>query len=209
MKQPHRKRGAREGAFTLMELMAVVAILFVVMGMVIGTSSYAKRKTWESQARAQIQAITTALEAYKSDNGGYPPLDTAAFNGDASSVEGYVSTSFPNGTRAYAIASVAANIPVDGWANSQFIYRALAGGSKKYMQFKPSQVVTVGSSGTLLPSGGATVVVDPWGFPYGYNPTQPKGNGQSFDLWSSGANMVSANNAYPLNGTVLDDLLNW
>ena len=220
------ERRASRG-FTLIELLTVMAIIVVLAGLTMGLSSYANRKALESRAKAEIRAMELALEAYKADNGGYPPLNEKAFLGDVTSTEGYITNIFSY-SPPVPPGSPALLTQTNGWTNSQFIYRALTQGSKKYMSFRNNQIATVRHPTTapILPldpsSSGLTnkaiILLDPLGYPYGYAPRGPVGhtsagatnqlaNPQNFDLWSAGLNSKSD---YPTNLTLnVDDIGNW
>jgi prepilin-type N-terminal cleavage/methylation domain-containing protein len=71
---------ARPGAFTLLELLVVVAIIAILAGLTLGTMGYVNRKGAESRARAEIAAIAVAIDSYKLDLGSYPPAPTNATN---------------------------------------------------------------------------------------------------------------------------------
>jgi general secretion pathway protein G len=58
--------------FTLIELMVAVVIMAILMGLVIGLSGLARRKSVDAQARAELQTLATALEEYKLVAGTYP-----------------------------------------------------------------------------------------------------------------------------------------
>src|SRR5947207_4683932 len=67
------------GAFTLIELLIVMAIIIVLEGLILATANYVQKKGYRSRAEAEIAAISAALENYKADNGVYPSNgDTAA-----------------------------------------------------------------------------------------------------------------------------------
>src|ERR1043165_6366561 len=59
-------------AFTLVELLAVMAIILLLAGMIIGIGSYMSRKSLESKARSQLHQLNLALELYKNDWGAFP-----------------------------------------------------------------------------------------------------------------------------------------
>jgi len=59
-------------AFTLIELLIVIAIIAVLAGLVLGAASSVQKKGARSRAEAEIAAIGAALESYKADNGDYP-----------------------------------------------------------------------------------------------------------------------------------------
>lgn len=217
-------------AFSLIELLVVVAIILTLAGLTIGAASYVGRRAKIEQAKAEVSAMVVALEMYKADNGAYPPLDARAFNGATASIEGRVLDSFPNGMPVTGsgkeIVYFAPN-PVypfatttNGWTNSQFIFRALTAGPKIYMSFRSNQIATVQSLYSVLPNPAgvtnyAQVILDPWGVPYGYQPTSPRANPSGFDLWSAGPDNACSNAFY--DGEVVgyyftpanDDITNW
>lgn len=225
--------------FTLVELLVVVAVMLVLAGLLVGAGQYAGQRAMVSRCKADIQAIDLALEAYRADEGGYPPLNLLAFQGKSTSPEGFLvfpgssnalvyapdaSTAFANDWLLYYIDvnSVAFNqnsllgtIFTNGWYNSQYIYRALAGGNKKYITFRSDQVLSASNGCAILPVPRvANVVIDPWGVPYGYNPATPVGNPGRFDLWSAGPDKLCSNSMYQCFPSwyrvpVDDDVTNW
>ncbi len=60
------------GGFTLLELMATVAIIAIVAGLALGTLGYVNRKSAESRAKSEVAAISAAIDSYKLDFGSYP-----------------------------------------------------------------------------------------------------------------------------------------
>ncbi len=187
--------------FTLIELLTVISIIAILAGLTIGVSSYANRNAVESRIKAELKAMETALEAYKADYGGYPPLypppdDVNAFTpGNPLPADGrQISTNFVATT----------GVPKsNGWLNCYFVWRALSGTNtpKTYMTFTPKQLSTQTVSGVTY-----TLILDPNGNPYGYNPYNPKGNPQTFDLFSAG---VDGKCSYPTLTSTNDDLGNW
>ena len=61
--------------FTLVELLVVIVIIGILASLVVGLSGTASRKMRESRTRAELVAIETAIEAYKSKFGHYPPCN--------------------------------------------------------------------------------------------------------------------------------------
>jgi len=66
--------GARRRAFTLIELLTVISIIVILAGLTIGIISIAQKKSYEGQAQAQLNLITTALTRYYEKFGEYPPF---------------------------------------------------------------------------------------------------------------------------------------
>jgi type II secretory pathway pseudopilin PulG len=60
-------------AFTLIDLLAVIAIIGVLAGMVVGLSGIAIEKQRASRIRTEHTKLMTAIESYKAELGNYPP----------------------------------------------------------------------------------------------------------------------------------------
>lgn len=67
------------GAFTLMELLAVLAIVGILASLAIGTLGYVNRKGAEGRARAEVAALSAAIDRFHSDHGSYPVSATMLF----------------------------------------------------------------------------------------------------------------------------------
>jgi len=65
-------RSVRGVAFTLVELMIVVAVIGVVAGIVLAAAGGVQKKAARDQAKAEIKMICVALESFKSSTGSYP-----------------------------------------------------------------------------------------------------------------------------------------
>ena len=157
------------GAFTLIELLIVTAIIIVLAGMILATAGYVQKKGYRSRTEAEIAAICAALENYKADNGVYPRDEvTDNFSVSTTSVSDYD-------------------------ASSLKLYEYLSGDTthdriaetKTYFPFKPNQLSPTDQTQPV------SAVRDPFGNPYGYstaksaNPTTALvGYNPTFDLWS-------------------------
>lgn len=161
------------GAFTLLELMTVIVIIFVLVGIIIGTQGYVQRRGAFSRAQAEIQAMSAALESYRADNGIYPQFDSMG----------------PDGTfhpKNYTLSSLTLYAALTGqgidddddpptavWPPPQK--------AKRYMDFRPQMLAGVTSK---QKSGDVEFIEDPFGYSYGYS---TKGDhNPTFDLWSTG-----------------------
>lgn len=71
-------RALARRAFTLIEILVVIAIIAILAGLILGTSGYVQEKAGNSRAEAEIKALSNAIEAYKLDNGVYPNGDGSA-----------------------------------------------------------------------------------------------------------------------------------
>ncbi|MBX3729343.1 MAG: prepilin-type N-terminal cleavage/methylation domain-containing protein [Candidatus Sumerlaeia bacterium] len=71
MKASATPRGPR--AFTLIELLIVVAIIAILAAIAVPNFLEAQTRSKVSRTKADIRSITTALEAYRVDGNAYPP----------------------------------------------------------------------------------------------------------------------------------------
>jgi general secretion pathway protein G len=60
------------GAFTLIELLVVVAIIAILAALTLSTLGYVNKKGADSRARAEVAALSAAIESFKLDTGFYP-----------------------------------------------------------------------------------------------------------------------------------------
>lgn len=65
------KTSFRRG-FTLVEMLAVIAIIVILAALVIGGMGYVRDKQARSQAKVQVDLLSAALEEYKLDKGSFP-----------------------------------------------------------------------------------------------------------------------------------------
>ncbi len=72
----HRAR-RRNLRFTLIELLTVMAIIFVLAAMIVGVSAVVSRNMAEAKTKAKLEAAMLALQEYQQDRGYFPPLSGA------------------------------------------------------------------------------------------------------------------------------------
>jgi type II secretory pathway pseudopilin PulG len=175
---PRKKLRARKCvAFTVIEFVMVLAIIAVLAALILFAGYDVPGPSSRSRASAEIQAMSTALESFKTDHGTYPPA--------ASLLTNYLGNDVTQSGGNYQI-------------SSQTLYRALSGQTnftdqpnaetKVYMSFKRNMVGD---------AAGGSFVKDPSGNPYGYSTgrgTSFPYNGEGyFDLWSTaGTKGISA-----------------
>ncbi|HWB52641.1 MAG TPA: type II secretion system protein [Tepidisphaeraceae bacterium] len=64
-------------AFTLIELLVVIGIMVLLIGILVPVLSHARAKARKIRLQADLQTISSALEAYRSDFGDYPRPEAA------------------------------------------------------------------------------------------------------------------------------------
>ncbi len=194
-------------AFTLVELLTVIAVIAVIAALIFPVASTVKRQVDLHSAQAQMSQLETALERYKSACGFYPP---SCPNGPLTNqlyyeLEGTVLTNI-SGTPSYMTLDHLATIPVSslssvfGAAVGGFMNCSKPGGDESAQpardfltDLNTNQVGTVLVAGTPVnllvtplggpdssytPLGSANSGVNPWRYAYpGTN------NPGSYDLW--------------------------
>ncbi len=156
---------SRRQAFTLVEVMVVVAIIVILMSLVIGGVGYIETKRREEGAKVTIGRLNMALEQYKT-NTGLIPED--AKNPTLSSNQLY-----------RVLFGDADN---DGKTDE--------GAVVYYDDLDPN--ISKGQKGNRLVEkrNNVYVILDPWGQPYryrrGFNEGNTNARNPDFDIWSIG-----------------------
>jgi prepilin-type N-terminal cleavage/methylation domain-containing protein len=177
--------GKARRAFTLIELIVVIAIIIILAGLILSTVGYVQKKGARSRAETEIAAMSAAIESYKADNGIYPRDDTT--NQYTDTLDARQDT---NATATvYQNASLYLYNSLFGATNGS---RTPASGARSYFVFKPNMLSPVDQTLNV------EYIRDPFGNSYGYStanqadPATPKGYNPTFDLWST-ANSTDAN----------------
>lgn len=107
-RQYHLPRQARQGGFTLIEIMVVVVILGVLAGLV-GINVFGNvDKANVQAAEADLRTISQALDMYRLDNHAYPTTE----QGLRALVER------PENVRSYPEGGYLKSVPEDPWGNA-------------------------------------------------------------------------------------------
>jgi len=188
---------ATTGAFTLIELIVVIAIIIVLAGLILSTVGYVQKKGARSRAETEIAAMSAACESYKADNGIYP-RDTTSNTTDNLNAQTDLNpsaTPFPNvyqKASQFLYGELSADRDFDGTADT---------GSRSYLSLKPGSLLRNDMSNPPSSSNQVTAIRDPFGNSYGYstaNQVAPaNGYNPTFDLWSTAG------------GTQLSDVPGW
>jgi type II secretory pathway pseudopilin PulG len=204
-------------AFTLIELMAVITIIIILAGIVVGGMGYVNEKQARSKAQVQIGLLSKALEEYKLDMGIYPPTadktTASSPNGTSTSADLYV-VLFYEGYDYNKQPTPPAN-----WVKTVGNNTAFPKATRIYL---PELDPTNSKQGWVDPVTGtppaSTTIKDPWGNQYCYR-TATNANGGAnattqnpdFDLWSMGKDgktKIGVNDTAK-TGDNLDDIRNF
>lgn len=90
MNRAEYRRSSRRGreGLTLVELLAVTAVMAILAGIVVGMANFASRRALESQVQAELQTLRTLLDGYRLDHGQYPQISNNPDNNNLGRVLG-------------------------------------------------------------------------------------------------------------------------
>ena len=174
-----------KSAFTLIELMAVITIIVILAGLVVGGLGFVNDRQAKNKAQVQMALISKALEDYKLDTGTYPP--TTDKTGNLTTAAGTSTSSILFKALYWDSDNDGIGVPAD---TDQKIYLP---------DLDPLTSKQGWTSATPAPSA-ATTIVDPWGNQYCYRtafgtppatgttPVNSSTQNPDFDLWSMGKN---------------------
>lgn len=191
---PLYSQAARQRGFTLIELLTVIAIIAILASLILGISGWANKKAATQRIAGEIQAISSACEAYKADNAIYP-RDSAT------------------GSVTDALDPRKSGDPKNYKAASLYLYKALSGDNdangvvdtnddqsgsnpkvkpKTYIPFNRGQL---GWTDPVAKTAPVLYIADAFGNSYGYSTayqadvdkgvTPTHGYNPTFDLWST------------------------
>lgn len=157
--------------FTLVELLAVVAIIGILATVGVGSYNMIQSRAQEKRAETQKSLFIAGLTQYKADFDEYPNKD--------SDLGDYSAPVFPR----------ANENAVRSDRSSGLLVRALGGGTeeRKIKTYIPD-LAQFENQQAWFPSRDRDYVVDPWANPWAYRAgfTFSQNGKKSFDLWSAG-----------------------
>ncbi|MDX1765579.1 MAG: type II secretion system protein [Candidatus Saccharimonadales bacterium] len=68
-----------DSGFTIVELLIVIVVIGILAALVLNTFSGIQERARDTERRTDINSLSTQLEVYYADNGGYPDGSTAGF----------------------------------------------------------------------------------------------------------------------------------
>lgn len=199
-------------AFTLIEMLTVMAIIAVIASLVMAANSLVNQKAARARAEGEIQAISAASESYKADNGIYPTHSDSseAFKGESGVTDNIDPRKDKNPMdKKYQLSSLYLYSQLSGdLTGSNGPDGKVDADAKVYFPFKPEMLGTEKNK-TTNKIEKVLYLQDPFGQSYGYSTAaataeaeyqrelrktpgakrgdNPKGyNSAGFDLWSTG-----------------------
>ena len=184
----HLRHASRRDAFTLMEMLVVIAVIGILAAMIVGLFPGVMEKKARNRVRAELMSLTVAIEDFKKDQGFYPPDNPNSAAGSPLFYE-LVGCALNNnqfipviGTPV-PVARVKPSFGVDGFVNT-------AAGNKPSKNYLPDLKDLQHGTLTNSPPTPVEVLVAPYkGLggdfnPWHYNSSSPVHNPGSFDLWA-------------------------
>ena len=183
-----RRPARRFQAYTLVEMLTVIAIIALLATLVLAVIPMVREKRDKAVARAQLRALTVAINSYKTDLNEYPPDNPKASDRPPLFYE-LTGVSF-DGSGVYRSAVAATNMAAANLPFSSKGFRNCrpdgGAGQNFYAELKPKQYAQDPSG---PPYGGYWFLVvpvrgpDPDFNPFHYISTHPTNNPNSYDLW--------------------------
>lgn len=168
-------RKSTSSAFTLVELLTVLAIIVILTGLVISVGGYVQKKAALSRAQGEISMLEAACESYKSDNGSYP-RDTSSNNSVTDLINPKTDLIPSEAKGKYE-------------ASSLFLYKELSGdktgkgdspdgipddGQPRYLKEIEPRILKVIKDKVTNVIKEVLYLQDPFGFPYAYSTSAAK-----------------------------------
>jgi len=187
-------------AFTLVELLTVMAIIGILAALILSVARSASDQARRKRAEAEIQGFSTGLESFKADNGDYPrclPNSDTMVSDNVDPRNGNSAGDLPSASRVLYV-GLSGDVNLNQTPGN-------GNGMKTYFEFRP-KMLHLGVGGAI------DSLVDPWGNVYGYSTachadaiagksaTSTRGYNPTFDLWST-ANSTA--------GTSITWIKNW
>ncbi len=192
-RSPHRN------AFTLIEMITVIAIIAILAGLILSVNGLVQSKASRAKAEADIRALTAAITNYMTDNGGYPQT-TETDSLDPRATGSSNPLTYKTASQALYRALIGDVMPIDGKTDV---------GAKNYApDLLKGNRLGFNDSAHDPSSTNPDYIKDPFASSYGYstaglkaeqdyqgklqgNPGEtrsgtPKGYNPTFDLWSTG-----------------------
>ena len=214
-------------AFTLVEMLTVMAVIAILAGLIVQVNAFAHKKAALARAEGEIRTMVAACEAYKGDFGGYPREDFT------DKLDPRVDGNSAGGK--YQEACLVLYKAISGDAKQGVSPEPPATSTDKpdgkpetkgYCEFRPDQL-------HKSSSGEIQYIQDPFGNSYGYStagakteekyreavqkdPSTPRPSGENqqgyspnFDLWSTGGVISKESDETKLNPERKRWVKNW
>lgn len=159
-------------AFSLVEMLVVIAVIGVIAALVVGGASHFRETSVRARVSTELKQVESAIDTYHKKYGFYPPGNSTPSGNPAHTPLYYELTATPlNG--ATALSEFGVKGIVNTGDESKDCFPNIGAPGKNYSTNPPVSLLTVGYRG---PEGD----VNPWR----YVSKNPTNNTETYDLWA-------------------------
>ena len=159
-------RNQRGGAFTLVEILIVVAIIALLASVMVGVGRQVRKNAKIRATQSIMQMLCTALEEYNDDKGGFPPeIKDIENDFPGTDVGRHNDMTWPDTDDPTDLIAALASVEVMYW------YLSEAPGSRKIIDRLPDSYVVNEDNDSVEVAGRAKPLIevnDAWGRPLKY-----------------------------------------
>ena len=160
---PSRSRPQR-AAFTLIELLTVIAIIAILMGLLMSALGSAKDQARRTEAAATVRNIVNACKSYSNDYGKFPPIEAGNITNSSFGDSAKGKCTNNNNELFYVLRAISSGKNNDHALNKR---------QQKYFEApkakdlkNPRSGFVDGSGYTISAAAPAGALMDPWGTQY-------------------------------------------
>lgn len=177
-------RRHRRGGFTLVELMVAIGIIGILISILVPVVIHARKAAAINRTKQDLEAIRTALDAYKSDWGMYPPIaplpaspnNASDPTSNINNTDGKPMLTYDGAHALYTALMLRGNARMSRTVNS--VSANVAGGGRSYGPYlQAEQVKSItdpdAKLASLVPPGEHCLLCDSYGNPILYVPAYP------------------------------------
>lgn len=205
------KRRSSLLAFTLIEMITVIAIIAILAGLILSVNGLAQRKAAVARTTTEIKAISGGCESYKTDMGGYPQDANLTDTLDPRVSTVPTNSNYQNSSK-FLYGALTGD---DGGGSAGNAYNGKIDSGETPRNYLPDFFKASRFDSGYRTTNKISYVVDPFGYSYGYstaglkadqdyrvklvtdsNASRPAAAGYNttFDLWSTGGSSTSSTN---------------
>lgn len=173
-----RRHRSLRGGFTLVELMVAIGIIGILISILVPVVIHARKAAAINRTKQDLEAIRTALDAYKSDWGMYPPIAPLDPTANINNTDGKPMLTYDGAHALYTALMLRGNARMSRTTNSA--NAAVVGGGRSYGPYlQAEQVKSMSEPASLIPAGVTltagehTLLCDSYGNPVLYVPASP------------------------------------
>jgi len=188
---PRRRAWPHQRAFTLIEMLVVIAIIGILAALVVGVLGRSSEAKVRSRVQAELNQLVGAIESYHKKHGFYPPGNERRLPGNVINTGTnqlfyeLTGAQYDNGTLSFT--DIMGDSITSGTIDTLLGTKGFVNSGANKANFLPNLKP---SGHTLIPNSSVRVLQVPYKGPGGdfntwhYNSSKPVHNPDSYDLWA-------------------------